>query len=299
MTLLVPNDKPDLLIGAADLYDWSKIRVWAQSARDSGFDGTIALLTYRVGADVAENAAKFNIDLYQIDHDPFGRPIEHNTRGRDTQAHQMRFFHAWQLLVTDDYWKQFRYVISTDVRDVYFQGNPSTWLREHADELSVFTGKSLVASSEGIRYGKEAWGADNMLNGFGPLVYDVAKEWTIYNVGVVAGLSEQMMGLFLTLYNMTHQRYIPSDQSAYNILVNQTMKTNFLTTNHDDGWACQCGTVADPTKPHLLDALDDNTPAILGDKNPYVVGKDLPYTIIHQYDRSPRINALVEAKYGK
>lgn len=298
MTVLMPKDKPDLLIGAADLYDWSKIRVWAQSVRDSGFDGTIALLTYRVGADVVENASKFGVDLYQIDHDPFGRPIEHNTRGRDTQAHQMRFFHAWQLLATDDYWKQFRYVISTDVRDVYFQRNPSAWLREKENYLSVFTGKNLVASSEGITYGKEAWGADNMLNGFGPLVYDVAKNWTIYNVGVVAGLSEQMMGLFLTLYNMTHQRYIPSDQSAYNILVNQTMAHNFMTTNHNDDWACQVGTVADPTKPHLLNTADDPLPKI--QSNMVINERGKPFTIVHQYDRNPTIlRDIVEAKYGK
>jgi hypothetical protein len=296
MTLLVPNDKPDLLIGAADLYDWSKIKVWARSARDSGFDGEIALLTYRVAPDVVENAKNYGVDIYQIDHDPFGRPIDHNAKGRDTQAHQMRFFHAWQLLTTDDYWKKFRYVITTDVRDVYFQKNPSAWLRDR-NELSVFTGHSLVASSEGIRYKNESWGADNMLNGFGPLVYETAKEWTIYNVGVVAGLSEQMMGLFITLYNMTHQRYIPSDQSAYNILVNQTMKGNFLPTTHDDDWACQCGTVADPSKPHLWNVLDEPRPKI--QSNMVINEEGVPFTIIHQYDRNPTIlRDIVEAKYG-
>lgn len=297
MTLLISNDKPDLLIGAADLYDWSKIRVWAQSARDSGFTGEIALLTYRINADVLENAKKLNVDVYKIEHDPFGVVIDHNIRGRDTQSHQMRFFHAWQLLVTDDYWKKFRYVISTDVRDVYFQRNPSEWLRRHEDELSVYTGKSLVASSEGIRYKNESWGADNMLNGFGPLVYDVAKEWTIHNVGVVAGLSEQVMGLFLTLYNMTHQRYIPSDQSAYNILVNQTMQTNFLTTTHADDWACQCGTMMDHTKQHLQKVADDPLPGLNG----YEVCNinNTPFTIVHQYDRNPSIlKNIVGAKYG-
>jgi hypothetical protein len=298
MTVLIPKDKPDLLIGAADLYNWSKVKVWAQSARDSGFTGEIALLTYRVDPDVVENAKQYGVDVYQIDHDPFGRPIDHNTRGRDTQAHQMRFFHAWQLLHTDNYWEKFRHVIITDVRDVYFQRNPSQWLRSKENYLSVFTGTSMIASSEGIRYKNEAWGADNMLNGFGPLVFEAAKEWTIYNVGVVAGVSHQMMGLFLTLYNMTHQRYIPSDQSAYNILVNETMSSNFVTTTHADDWACQCGTVADPTKSHLIDKLDDPRPKIQG--GVLINEAGTPYTIIHQYDRNPTIlRDIVEAKYGK
>lgn len=295
------NYKPDLLIGAADLYDWSKIRVWAESARNSGFTGEIALLTYRAESDIAENAHKLGIDVYPIGHDPFGRLIDHNIRGRNTQSHQLRFFHAWQLLATDDYWKKFRYIISTDVRDVYFQRNPSDWLTRNQHKLSASDGKSLVASSEGIRYKNESWGADNMMNGFGPLVYDVAQEWTIYNVGVVAGVSENVMGLFLTLYNMTHERYIPSDQSAYNILVNQTMNSNFVLTNHTNDWACQCGTVADPNKAQLLQVLDDPQPIIQTDPQIQLCNRDSQaYTIIHQYDRNPTIlRDIVEAKYGK
>ena len=106
-----------------------------------------------------------------------------------------------------------------------------------------------------------------------------------------------MMGLFLTLYNMTHQRYIPSDQSAYNILVNDTVPQNFLRTSHGDDWACQCGTVADPTKPHLWPLLDDPAPIV--NNTEVVNASNVPYTIIHQYDRVPEINKIIEAKYGK
>jgi len=282
----------DLLIGAADLYDWSKIKVWATSARQSGFTGDIVLLTYRVAPDVVEHASKLGVDVYQIEHNSFGGPIPHNDKGRDTQAHQLRFFHMWQFLSTDDKYKEYDRIITTDVRDVWFQKNPSDWLDIHRGILHK---SPLVASSEGIKYKDEPWGADNMINGFGPLVWEVAKEWTIYNVGVVAGQSFAMMGLFLALYHMTTGRYIPSDQSAYNILTNQTMATQFMNTMHIDNWACQCGTVLDPQKSYL--ELSDQRPIVLPDGH-VINPNGEEYHIVHQYDRVPKILSLVESLYG-
>src|ERR1700688_3236181 len=117
----------DLIIGAADLYNWEQINNWAKSIRMSGFDGDVALLLYRstesARLDITENTKPLNIDVYLVEHDNFGRLINHTDRGRDTQSHQMRFFHIWQLLDKQD----FRYVIVTDVRDVIFQDNPTTW----------------------------------------------------------------------------------------------------------------------------------------------------------------------------
>lgn len=288
----------DLLIGAADLYDWSKIKVWANSARECGFDGDIALLAYRVSDDVIQNANKLSIDVYQINHDSFGQAISHNDKGRDTQAHQLRFFHAWQFLSSDDTWKQYINVIITDVRDVYFQSNPTPFLREFGISNFEPQLRKIVASSEAMFYKDELWGADNMMNGFGPLVYQQAQDWKIYNVGVVAGGSYDMRALFLELYSMTTGRYIPSDQSAYNILVNQNLGTRFWEFSHETGWACQCGTTLDPTKAHYVQHLQEHQP-LIENNIAYAMPSKTPYVILHQYDRVPELKQFIEAKYGK
>jgi hypothetical protein len=298
-TLYVPKQKKDLLIGAADLYGWDQIKVWARSIKESGFTGDVILLAYRIQPDVIENCEKLGIEVYQIGHDSFGQAILHNSRGRDTQAHQMRFFHAWQFLNEGNNWENYTHVMITDVRDVWFQKNPQEWLTPKYGVSRLdhsFTAQSFIASSEGIKYGDEPWGADNMLNGFGPIVLETAKDWTIYNVGVVVGKSRDMMGLFLTLYNMTVGRYIPSDQSAYNILVNETMPRNFLKTQHSDGWACQCGTVLDPEKAHYVPYLVDTQPRVVNGvvlSMPY----EKPFHIVHQWDRVPEIKQIVESKF--
>jgi hypothetical protein len=284
--------KKDLLMGAADLYDWSKIKVWANSIRESGFDGDVVLLAYRIGNDVVEQCAKLNIDVYQMEHDAFGGPIKHNDKGRDTQSHQLRFFHAWQFLATDDNWKNYRNVLMTDVRDVYFQKNPFEFLDGWSQNSVVQALTEIVASSEGIKYKDEPWGNDNMLQGFGPLVQSQAEEWTIYNVGVVAGSSQDIMGLCLTIYSMTTGRYIPSDQSAYNILVNQS-PIKFNRFGHGNYWACQCGTTLDPTKSHYV--LVEQKPKVVGDK--VLNYFDQEFLIVHQYDRVPELQ-FIEKKYG-
>lgn len=285
----------DLLIGGADLYRWSDIRIWASSIRQTGYDGEIALICYRVDNDVYTNAPSLGVDLYQVEHDPYGRPINHNAGGRNTQAHQMRFFHMWQFLSTDDNWKNYDKIISTDVRDVYFQNNPFNNDLMN-DAMSPSFSSPLIASSEGQKYKNEPWGADNMLNGFGPLVWDIAKEWTIFNVGVTAGRSYEMMGLFLAIFSMTQNRYIPSDQSAYNILVNQSMWGSFLRTFHHDDWACQCGTVLDATKPHLLASISEPSPVVDGCVFRNCDEKE--YSIVHQYDRLPGVTDKITAKLG-
>ena len=44
----------NLLLGAADLYTWDQIKVWAISIRETGYTGDIALLTYRMKEDIVE-----------------------------------------------------------------------------------------------------------------------------------------------------------------------------------------------------------------------------------------------------
>lgn len=282
----------DLLFGAADNYTWDQIRPWARSIRDSGFTGEVVLLVYRGDVEgIAEKCAELDITVLHSEANSWGEHIEHATRGRDTQSHQMRFFHLYQYLEPSVV-KNLRYVITTDTRDVVFQRNPSDFL-----EQTLTKGMShILAPSEGIRYCDEPWGRDNVAQGFGPIVVQRSEGFEIFNVGTIAGRAGAIRDLALTLYSMGEGRFIPNDQSAFNLLVNGDL-LNVERVRHDAGWACQCGTMADPGKmegfrPHLLG------PEPTFDEDGYALtSRGTKFYLLHQWDRVPGVAAKVVRRY--
>ena len=206
-------------------------------------------------------------------------------------VHVERFIHIYNTLKTQDY----RYVITTDVKDVIFQKNPIEWLEQHLPDGSS---EDLVFSSESIRYKDEPWGNQNLLETFGPMIHDHFKNNVIFNVGVLAGRGYAMKSLALNIFLSSINRPIPIvDQSTFNVMISQHpyLKSSMYMTS-EDGWACQLGTTADPSKleqfkPFLVEA----TPKLEGDKVVTSEGKE--YVIVHQYDRVPEWKKIIEAKY--
>ncbi len=285
--------KKDLLFGAADNYTWDQIRPWAKSIRDSGFDGDVVLLVYRGNIDeIAYEANKFEVTVLNTDFDMWGNRIDHNARGRDTQSHQMRFWHLFEYL-NDISLKYLRYIICTDVRDVIFQRNPSEFLKQRIDSMS----NTILAPSEGIRYAHETWGAGNMQEGFGPLMWPRVQNYEIFNVGTIAGSAKAIRDLAVVLYTMGEGRFIPNDQSAFNVLVNSDL-LNVDRVGHDEGWACMCGTTADPEKiaafrPNLL------TPEPTFDEDGYAfTSTGEKFYLLHQWDRVPSISGKIATRYA-
>ena len=282
----------DLLFGAVDKYNWKQMKPWCQSIRDTGFGGDVVLLLYRGDIkEIVPAAEKLGIIVIQATHDNMKKPIQHEIRGRDTQCHQMRFFHLWQYLVAGVP-KNYRYVVTTDVRDVIFQRNPFEWLEANLDPNR----HQIVAPSEGIQYSHEPWGADNMSMGYGPVVGPHVMTHEIFNVGTIAAEAGAMRDLALLLFSMGEGRYIPNDQSSFNLLVNGCL-LDVVKTNIHDPWACECGTTMDPSKlpnflPHLLGAR----PKTRADGLVYTASGEL-YYMVHQWERVPELVKPITKRY--
>lgn len=283
----------DLLFGAADKYNWNQIKPWAQSIRDTGFDGDVVLLLYRGDVDeIIPAAIASEITVIQATHDNTGQLIQHEVGGRDTQCHQMRFFHLWQYLITGPP-KKYRYVVTTDTRDVIFQRNPFEWLEANLDPNR----HQIVAPSEGLTYANEPWGADNMNMGYGPMIGPHANHYEIFNVGTIAGEAQAMRDLALLLYSMGEGRYIPNDQSSFNLLVNGCL-LDVVKTNMHDPWACECGTTMDPNKlPSFLPHLLGDRPKMRPDGLVYTYSGEL-YYMVHQWERVPTLVQPISKRYG-
>lgn len=288
----------DILVGATDLYHPSVLYPWIKSSRECGFDGRVTLLVYRC-PDIEllkKVAAEYKVELYECLTDHFNRPIEHNSRSRNTVSHEIRFWHMYQLL---EELKDGRYVIATDTKDVVFQSNPSEWLEQN---LSLSTQWSLIAPSEGVRYKDEPWGKENLINGFGPIIYESMKNSVIANVGTIAGTFDMMKDLALNIYLMGEGlNYIPNDQSSFNVLINTSFRHDSILYSMNNNWACQCGTTSlDPTK-NYSNVFMDMQP-IIKDGKVYTGIKNVHqehdlYCLLHQWDRNPELKKIIEERY--
>jgi hypothetical protein len=70
----------DLIIGAADNYEWQHVRIWATSIKQSGFEGDVVLLAYRVTEELVRKCQELGIYVVQVDHDETGAPINNHIR---------------------------------------------------------------------------------------------------------------------------------------------------------------------------------------------------------------------------
>ena len=202
-----------------------------------------------------------------------------------------RFYHLWNYLeqLPDNY---YRYVISTDVKDVIFQNNPSKWLENNLGK------KDIVASCESLLYKDEEWGNDN-LQGSYPMVYNKLKEKPIWNCGVQAGRMQSLKELWLNIWLLCKAagRYNP-DQAAYNLLLNTKAWSNITKfAMSEDAFSAQLGTTMDPLKiknfkPHLLESQP------IWNNGKMTTSTGLEHTILHQWDRIPDLLNEIEKLYG-
>jgi len=288
----------DLVIGAITGYTWDQIRYWVNSLDRSGFSGYKVVICYNVDyATLRELQARNYITLVFTNDEANQRVTYPN---KDFAIVVDRFLHYYLMLDNEDTRKSIRYVIATDVRDVIFQRNPSDYL-DAADLRCV----ELVMSSEGIAYQHEPWGANNLLQSFGPLMYEKHKENTIINCGVQAGKFDTYMGLCKTVYLLSHgtTQHVPGgggpDQAALNLALSTPVYDHITeVATHDKPWACQCGTMMDPTKltaygPYISEPL----PRFDVASHQVVTAKGVPFTIVHQWDRVPELKAYVEREF--
>lgn len=265
----------DCIIGGCYGYTYDQIKYWINSINRCGFEGDKVLILFQASDELAQRVADqgFEVLVSEID--------------MNVAPHVIRFNAIHDYLTQN----QYRYVITTDVRDVVFQSDPVKWLELYLGN------KKIVASSECLKYKDEPWGNNNIMETFGQYVYDKMKDNTIYNVGVLGGHAEYISDLCLDLTVNTINRPIKiCDQSVFNFLaLNKMYKDNIFLANLQNNWAAHLGTLADMSK------MDYFRPNLL-EPEPTFDGK-LVHTyggtpaIVHQYDRTPW-RKQIEEIYG-
>ncbi len=270
----------DIVIGCITGYDFDKIKPWVNSLDTCGFDGVKVMICYDVNFKTVEELTKRNYTVLAFNRDEEKKTFFYGKENFSIVVE--RFLHIWYFL--KQFEGEYRYVVSTDVKDVIFQTNPIEWLEDNLGE------KKINVACESIRYKDEDWGKNNLIQSFGPYLYEHSKNNLIYNAGTISGEFNTMLDLFLNVYMLCQSapQQVPGgggpDQAALNILLN--MKTYKDVTNFamsEDGYAAQLGT----TGPQVLDRFGEN----LVEKTPILkdglvcTSEGVPFSIVHQYDR--------------
>lgn len=274
----------DLIIGAFNNYtDYDVLKPWVQSIKDTGFTGDTVLFAIGTTPELVKKLTEEGVLVI---------PIPKND---SMMIHMQRFIHIYNFLKQNE--GVYRYVVSTDVRDVIFQKNPFDYLERRVDAMYE-TG--IVASSEAIKIKDEEWNRENIRKNFGDYFYNEVCENEVCNVGVLAGRSELIKELCFYLYQFSLNRADwVCDQAAYNMLLGTKLwGSKAYVSRLKDAWAVNAHVTNKPDlveklKPYLL----EGTPT-MSENGQIVNSEGNPFYIVHQYDRVPEWMEYFSKKYG-
>lgn len=277
----------NLIIGGCTNYNINQLKPWVESINEV-VDENVDKVMCIGNASVETREWLIEKGFQLVDMPQANIPV-----------HVLRFLSIYEYLRQN--WENYQYVVTTDVKDVYFQKDPFSYINE-----SIWPGSTtkLIVASEGLKYKDEPWGNENLLHAYGPYVYEQFKENEIFNVGTFGGKSEYVKDMVFHIFTNGINRPIPIvDQAVFNVLLS-TQPFKHI-THYTNDWACELGTVMDPSKiqqfrPNLLfkePVFKDGL--VVTDEDTYSNKKGTPFAIVHQYDRVPQLKKFVQEKYGQ
>ena len=279
--------KKNLIIGAFDRYEWPQIAPWVLSIRQSGFAGDVVAIALNASYATLRKLTAQDCHLVVFNRDDRARRV-HYASPLTVQIERFLFVY----LFLQSRWRDYEFVIATDMRDVVFQCDPVAWLRENLGD------NKLVVAGEGIRLKDEASTRQNFFETYGTALYRAYQEREVCNVGVLAGRSDHVMDLALNLFGASVNRQTPvAGRTVYNQLVHTQPYADIVRHCHpEDDWVCLAARIADPAKCGTR-PLPMYRPPVL-DHGVVRNASGRPYVIVHRYDRDPAWNDALLQRYG-
>ena len=150
----------DLIIGAFNNYtDYDVLKPWVQSIKDTGFKGDTVLIAIGTSFELIKKLTEEGVIVVSV------------PRNDKMMIHMQRFIYIYNFLKEHE--GEYRFVISTDVRDVIFQFDPTNFLQNN---INLSYTKGIIASSESIKIKDEEWNRENIRKNFGDYFYNEVKD---------------------------------------------------------------------------------------------------------------------------
>ena len=263
----------NLIIGGFTNYNINQLKPWVLSAKEVAGNNDVVLVYGNASEETLDWLVEQGVQLIPM------------LQVQNVPIHVLRFLSIHNYLV--NHWQHYDYVVTTDVKDVYFQADPFKFL----------VSRKLVIASEGLKYKDEPWGNQNLHEAYGQYVYEEFKNNEIFNVGTFGGKSEYVKDMVFHIFTNGVNRPIPIvDQAVFNVLINTQPFKDIITKTTQ--WAAELGTIMDPSKieqfrPNLIFSEPVFEDGLLKDCTGFT------YPIVHQYDRVPELKKFVQEKYGQ
>ena len=262
----------NLIIGGFTNYNYNQLKPWVESIDEVCGDDVDKVMV--VGNSTQETVGELVKRGWIIVPMPQA----------NIPVHVLRFLGIYDFLKNN--YQNYDYVVTTDVKDVYFQADPFKFLNS----------RKLVVASEGLKYKDEPWGNENLMQAYGPYVYEEFKENEIFNVGTFGGKSEYVKDMVFNIFTNAINRPIQiCDQAVFNVLINTQPFKDVVTKTTQ--WAAELGTIMDPSK------IEQFRPNLMCSEPVFEDGllksEGTIFPIVHQYDRVPELKEFVRQKYGQ
>lgn len=272
----------NLIIGGFTNYNINQLKPWVLSAKEVAGNNDVVLVYGNTTDETLDWLVEQGVNIVPM------------LQVQNVPVHVLRFLSIHNFLV--NHWKHYDYVVTTDVKDVYFQADPFEIFKDSFYQNHNF---KLIVASEGLKYKDEPWGNQNLHQAYGQYVYEEFKNNEIFNVGTFGGHSEYVKDMVFHIFTNGINRPIPIvDQAVFNVLINTQPFKDVVMYTHD--WAAELGTIMDPSK------IEQFRPNLLFSEPTWKNGKlfvrplgQTPVPIVHQYDRVPEIKKFIEEKYDQ
>lgn len=196
----------DLVVGVASGFSWAQIEPWAVSLNRAGCSAQRVIVLDETCPNLTESTLKLTAKGFHVLNAGIPRP-----ECRSPLDEQYRYLTAF--LEHGD----FDLIVLANTRDLIFQSDPITWLREH-----LHPNKDVLVVTEGMKFQDQPWSLGYMLQAFGTDAQNRTREQEIWNSGMIAGRGAALKNIFQEISCLCESGGHPtSDQAALNLLLSQ------------------------------------------------------------------------------
>jgi hypothetical protein len=258
----------DAIVGTACNYNWREFQNYAISLSRSGFKGRKVLFVNNISKVARETLTMLEFEL--VDY----VKVENNA-----VIQRFKLLHDWLTKEQGS----LRYVIHCDVRDVVVQTDPSPWMEKQTAKI--------FAASECILYKNEICNPAWVEKVYGKTGLAALSNEEVICAGTVAGEAEAIKRLSLRIYQSCQDRF-GDDQAVLNHLLRTEFKNEMRIPSPDEGFILTAGwwligdVEGNLDRPIGQRSMLRGRPPCLKDGVAYPNGSDIPFCIVHQYERS-------------
>jgi len=250
----------------ASYYSWEDLKPFFLSLEKTGYDGDVVLFIDHIDEYTQMKLTNLNINMILI-------PYQLTGLLNVFHMPDYRYYLYLNYLESNNY--RYKNVLLTDVRDVYFQVNPS--------QVPWAVGCITVAK-EAVKIKDEFWNTRWILTKFGHHVYSQLEEETVIcsgtNFGPVDQIVSYLKEMVHYLFFIDYYRVIVNDQAVHNYLVHTKKISPIAFGDNEIG-------------PIMTLSFENDANIKMNEHHQILLKNGTVAPILHQYDRKPNLVSLI------